>query len=132
MQHTNPRRVFWATIYVFLGVAALVAFCVEVNPEWREWFVANRPIILWCVGWSAIGIGLGLWNDRNAKDELSKSQPHYLMYFPFVWFFASVVAFTAFYTVSDGRAAYAAALAAGLAAGFSGDRLAGILRTSKP
>ena len=67
--------------------------------------------------------------------EAKKVLIHYIKYFPFVSFFASVVAFTAFHSIGgtdSGAGAYAAAIAAGLGTGFAGDRLAGILRTGPP
>jgi hypothetical protein len=77
--------------------------------------------ILWCGGWAAVGVSLGLWSNRyNTVHDISR----YFTYFVFVWVIAFLSAFVALGTFEkDIIRSYAAATLAGLIVGFMGDRL---------
>lgn len=87
-------------------------------------FISNLNGILWCTGWSAVGIGLGLWNDRENDTDRVKEHLHYITYFIFVWFIASLAGFSVF---ENGLRSYAVSALTGIAIGFTGDSLAGLL-----
>jgi len=103
-----------------------------MNPTWKDWIINNWLIILWCISWSALGIGLSLFNDRDNNSEVAKRISHYITYFPFVWFLASLLAsaYSGILTSATFEH-YAMAAAIALSTSFAGDRLAGLLKFDK-
>ena len=84
--------------------------------------------ILWCLGWAAFGVGCGLINSRyddiNKKKKEDKDikknkggHMHYILYFSFVGFIATLAALT---MIKNG---YTASALTGIVIGFTGDKL---------
>ena len=120
-------RIKWCLGFGISG-AVLITFWL-----WRqgglqkldEFFGQNIEKIWWCLGASAIGISLGLWNSRDKTEGKLKEHKHYRTYFVFVFVAASL---TAFVVLSDNSArSYAASALTGMAVGFIGDSLAGLM-----
>ncbi|MDD5505932.1 MAG: hypothetical protein PHR73_04170 [Candidatus Omnitrophica bacterium] len=96
------------------------------------------PKIIWCAGWALFGIGCGLINSRYDDINEGKSKKdrkknvggpaHYLFYFLFVGFIATLTAFVALEAYEDSEAKfYAVAALVAVVLGFTGDKLAGKL-----
>ncbi len=127
----NPVRVSWCAVYLMVGFALLFLFCNNQCPELKKLLAENSSALLWCFGWSSVGIGLGLWNDCKNPTKKAKECLHYITYFIFVLFIAALAAFVAF-SSADGLKAYAGSALTAIIIGFAGDSLAGaILRLAK-
>ena len=122
----NPKRVFWCIVYLIFGFALLFLFCNSQFPELRRLLTENLSTMLWCFGWSSVGIALGLWNDRKNTTPRVSNHAHYVTYFIFVLFVAALAAFIAF-SANDGLKAYAASALTAIVIGFVGDGLAGVI-----
>jgi hypothetical protein len=125
----NRIRWNWMRIYLCRGVLLLIAFLVVnylVVLSYLDLGLLRNIVreILWCLSWSAFGIGISLYNTREANDKRSLEQRHYSTYFLFVWGIATLSAFVALRSLkNDIIGAYAAALLAGVIIGFTGDKL---------
>jgi hypothetical protein len=96
------------------------------RPDLKQIFLDNLLKIFWCVGWSSIGIALGLWNSRTNFASHLSIHLHYVTYFIFILIFASVSAFTVSLSGKDLRS-YCASFLTAIAVGFAGDSLAGLI-----
>lgn len=110
-------------IYVIVGIVCFLWFRNIKNPILLD-YKAYLSQILWCFGWGAIGIALGLWNSRNAEGEVLDKWWHYGAYFLFVLAIAALAAFVAFEMNKTNLVlSYAVATLTGLIVGFVGDSL---------
>ena len=103
----------------------LVFFEIFGKPGWNV-LIRYLPKLLWCLGWAAMGIGLGLWNDRKNNTGNTAQHRHYFTYFIFVW---SIAFLTSFYeALANGSLrSYVLSCLTAVVIGFSGDSLAGII-----
>jgi hypothetical protein len=118
----NEKRSGCAFVCLIIWGILLALFCINKNFELIDLLRINRMLILWSATWAIFGIALGLWNSRT--DTNQRKPCHYITYYPFVWFFATVLA-VAISADASGIRLYALSLATALATGFAGDRLAG-------
>ena len=119
----NNVRILWCVCYLILGLAALITFGIRECPKLSKLLENNASYILWCTGWAAVGIALGLWNSRNDGSILHL---HYITYFVFVWFIASTAGVAAT-SIGHGLQSYAASAVVAVAIGLAGDSLAGFI-----
>lgn len=128
----NLVRLVWCGLYGLFGIIILIIFFVEKKPDFNKFFCSHYLNILWCIGWSAIGIAIGLCNSIDDKTSVTRAYLHYITYFLFVLFIASLVAFVALLSASNNYLAYASSALMATLVGFAGDRLANIiLKTGK-
>lgn len=125
----NGKRCECGFIFLIIWGILLALFCSIKGAELIEVLKTNWSLILWSVTWAALGIALGLWNSRT--DNNSRKPCHYVTYYPFVWFFATILAIAISADI-NGIRLYALSLVTALATGFAGDRLAGNIMNSKP
>ena len=117
----NEKRSGYAFIFLIIWGILLAIFCSKKGAELIEILRINWLLILWSATWAAFGIAIGLWNSRT--DNNLRKPCHYVTYYPFVWFFATVLA-VAISADINGIRLYALSLVTALATGFAGDRLA--------
>ena len=133
-------RIRWCVIYLLIGGTFLISFCIIKCPNLQKLLTENLSNILWCLGWSSVGISLGLYNSRGGiesesetgkqSETLSKNK-HYYTYYLFVLFIGVLAAFVTLLSF-DGLRGYAASALTAIIIGFTGDSLAGvILKLSK-
>ena len=92
----------------------------------NKFFSAHYLNILWVVGWSAIGISAGLCNSLDDNTSVTQPHLHYITYFLFVLFVASLGGFVVFLSaINNNLLAFASSGLTAIVAGFVGDRLAG-------
>lgn len=122
----NETRLGWGWGYGMFGVFLLLVFLIIKIPEAIDFIRNNYMSILWCAGWTAIGIGLGLYNSRTTRGAtkilgshklILESHKHYYTLFLFVLFVGTIAAFIAL------KYSYAAACLTAISIGFLGDRL---------
>ena len=130
----NPLRLTFGIIYCVFGLALILLFCLA---QWSEItiFLASKPVlmkIIWCIGWSAFGVGVGLINTRDhgaEKDQQQTGQPvekskrHYFGYYGFVLLIASLLAATAVFHDNPDAKYYSLSALLGLISGFLGYKL---------
>ena len=114
-------------IYFLLGILLLAIFCLCSSPRWMD-IIEHLSAILWCLSFSSIGIGLGLWVDpKNDPNDIKAREPlHYLTYFIFVLIISTAVSFSIF-LANTGLQAYVLSFLSSVTIGFTGDALAGII-----
>jgi predicted nucleic acid-binding Zn ribbon protein len=114
----NKVKIFFAYFY---GVLGGILLSVKIK-DMLQFLINNSSLFFWCIGWSAIGIAFGLWNDRKGG---RKNIEHYVFYFLFVLIFGSLVAliFSSFW--SGGEHPYSVSFLVAFTIGFTGDKLAG-------
>ena len=123
----NKTRVCAAITFLSIGaLAAIVWWLAFRRQQFLPTIFANREALIWSLGWTAIGIGTGLINDRNNPSNRAKNRLHYWTYFPLVLFFGTIAGITVFLKV-HGPGTYPISLLASFAIGFSGDSLAGVI-----
>lgn len=119
----NHTRIVASRIYFIVGILFLIFYVVK-NPGLLDLFKKHWVEFIWCSGWGAIGIGLGLYNSRNNNDDHCKRRGHYYLYFIFVWFIATFTAFVAFGAFENNAVrSYIFAALTGIIVGFIGDNL---------
>lgn len=121
------KRVNCAFIFLTIWGILFALFCSYKGLELIEILKINWLKILWCAVWGAFGIALGLWNSRTDNDP--RTHFHYIAYYSFVWFFATILALAVSADV-NGIRLYALSMVTALATGFAGDRLAGNIMNS--
>ena len=94
------------TLYLVIGTFILTGG-VECFHALVNWFLSDSFLSLvssftfrWCVGWSFIGIGIGLINTRNHREPGKRQQfcfwaLHYIGYYFFVLVIVSLASFLA-------------------------------------
>jgi len=119
----NRKRLDWGILYFVVGLSLLVL--MSYSPVMISWAYSNRLLLSWVVGWSAIGIGLGLINSREnggkEKGGVENEHLHYLLYFGFALFVSSLASF-AFSRNMNGLNYLQSALIA-LTLGFAAERI---------
>lgn len=126
----NKVRVGWGFLYLIVGVFLLTPrFFSLCNFDWVR---SHWGTLSWIIGWSSLGIGLGLLNSRIKPSVQTRTRMnlHYITYFIFVLFIASLAAFVAF-SARAGLRSYAASALTAIVIGFSGDSLAGLIEKLK-
>lgn len=122
----NLVRLIWCGLYGLFGIILLIIFFVIKQPNFNNFFSTHYLNILWVIGWSAIGISTGLCNSLDDKSVPARSYLHYITYFPFVLFIASLAAFVVFLSViNNNLLAFASSALTAIVVGFAGDKLAG-------
>jgi hypothetical protein len=110
----NKYRRWWSISFGVFGIMLVIIFLKR-----------ECPVGL-CVGFSAFGIGCGLYNSRTDQSERASNLLHYILYFGFVLVIATLAAFVAMGSFKDDTVrSYVAAALTGIAVGFAGDKLAG-------
>lgn len=123
----NLVRLIWCGLYGLFGIILLIIFFVEKKPDFNKFSSVHYLNIFWCIGWSAIGIAVGLCNSLDDRTSVTRAYLHYITYFLFVLFIASLVAFVAFLSASNNYLAYTSSALMAIFTGFAGDRLANII-----
>jgi len=112
-------RYKYGVTYLGIGLCLLICF----------WFIKTE--ILWCLGWAAFGVGCGLINSRY--DDINKGKEekdikknkggdmHYIFYFSFVGFLATLAALTM--NEDSSIKFYAVSALVAIVVGFTGDKL---------
>lgn len=119
----NQVRVNWCFVYLVLGLMLLTAFCLTKFLTLQDFLMLKLPLILWSASWSAVGIGLCLWNSRTSGAK--KGNTHYVTYFLFIFVFSTIAA-VAFSENVDEIQVYLKALVIALGIGFTGEKLQAI------
>lgn len=120
----------WGTAVLFTG------FCLVSSPFALIWlsrslpglvqFLSNFTMLIWCLGWTYVGIGAWLINSRDHhKKKKSSSHWHYASYFGLfaptvVTFFVLAIILDASQETLDGVGAAARAYSFGAAFGLIG------------
>lgn len=120
----NCTRLVASFIYFIYGTVTLIYFSTKRFEEIRYFFALNILIILWCSGWSAIGVVAGLWNSLDDNSSVTRQKSHYFTYFAFVLFVSSLAAFVVFLSATKSYLAYASSALVAIITGFAGDKLA--------
>ena len=89
-EELNKKRLVWGVLFCLLGLCLLISS----NFSWiREmifsWIAAHWITLSWVIGWSSIGIGIGLINSRLREKKKNKEKKesrddqhlHYTMYY---------------------------------------------------
>lgn len=122
----NLVRLIWCALYGLFGIILLIIFFVVKQPDFNKFFSTHYLNILWVVGWSAIGISAGLCNSLDDSTSVTRPYLHYITYFLFVLFVASLGGFVVFLSViNNSLLAFASSALTAIVAGFAGDKLAG-------
>ena len=119
----NRIRKCWFWVYLIAGILLLILFWIIRNPALFDILERYSSGIVWCSGWSAIGVSLGLYNSRTTTGGNSEKHHHYRTYFLFVFGIAALAAFVVFESFDKNIVSYAAAMLAGITIGFLGDKL---------
>ena len=103
--NTNQVRQTAGIVYAVLGGAMLIV-CGLIPKIFRwpaEWCVIAITIF-WCLGWSAIGIGVGLINTRkHNKTKLDRCRKHYyFLYYPFAFLLIFFASLSLSFSINDG------------------------------
>jgi hypothetical protein len=124
LSKNNVVRLRWAFLYCVLSVGLFGIFVLGKIFSLR-WDLYDE--IIWCLGCSAFGIFLGLYNSRKDHGGNTSNWKHYLTYFIAVLVLAALSAFVMFgNSIEKGfMHAYASAMLVGIVVGFAGDKLAG-------
>ena len=125
----NKTRVCAAKVFLVIGALAAIVWLIFRGQQFFAAICANRESLLWSSGWTAIGIGIGLINDKNNSSNRAKIDYHYWTYFAFVLFVGTVTGVVAFLGIKgkEKEVAYLTSSLVALAIGFSGDSLAGVI-----
>jgi hypothetical protein len=76
---TNQVRLNAGIIYFIAGVLCLILFCILKWPNIVDW-ISKQVSLLWCLGWTAVGIGCGLINTRNLDGGgIDREYKHYFL-----------------------------------------------------
>jgi len=119
----NRVRMRWFLIYLIVGILLLILFLIIRKPALLDIIQRYFSDVVWCSGWSAIGVSLGLYNSRTVTGGNSERCRHYFTYFLFVLGIATLAAFVVFESFNVNIRSYAAAMLAGITIGFLGDKL---------
>ena len=98
---TNPIRKEAGIVYYAVG--SFVLFICLVLKIWSNAGILIVTL-LWCFGWSAIGIGAGLINTRkHNKSKLDRSRKHYyLLYYPLAILIIFLTSLSVAFSINDG------------------------------
>ncbi|MBW2045591.1 MAG: hypothetical protein JRI96_12025 [Deltaproteobacteria bacterium] len=81
------KRSEWGIRYLYIGVIFILFFIIAILGSWTGWVIG----FLWCLTWSSIGIGAGLINTRNHKQDYPL---HLIGYYGFVLVVVSLASFS--------------------------------------
>lgn len=122
----NKTRVCAAKVFLGIGALAVIGWLTFRRQQFLTTIFANWEALVWSLGWTAVGIGTGLINDRNNSSKRAYNPSHYWTYFSLVLFFGTITGVAIFLEVHN-LGAYPISLLASVAIGFSGDSLAGVI-----
>lgn len=88
MNNVNWVRFGWGIFYLIAGIV-LIFISFQVL-EILKWLFVHWQDLAWVLGWSNIGIGAGLINSRNKDGKRDKDHMHYVLYFGFALFVATL------------------------------------------
>ncbi len=133
----NKKRFVWGILYLLSGFSVMIWLNITGNLNFLQFIKDYLKQILWCLGWSATGIGSGLINSRNIGVDKPESVvnkcSHYIFYFVFVLFIATLTALLTFLMIKDCIVlSYIASALVGIVIGFMGDSLAGAMERLLP
>lgn len=98
---TNRIRQEAGIVYWVIGLAVLLVFLgLKICGKASIILIT----LLWCCGWSAIGIGAGLINTRkHNKSKLDRARKHYyFLYYPLVFLMIFLAALSGAFSINDG------------------------------
>lgn len=129
-EELNKKRLAWGVFFFVLGISLLIA--PKFNHIYEmicRWIAYRWGTLLWVVGWSSIGIGIGLINSRTKekKKKEGKSRDdqnlHYITYY--LIFALSIVSLAAYALGrnDDGTLNKSLSALIGLTLGFAAERI---------
>lgn len=98
---TNPIRKEAGIVYWVVGTVVLVV-CLVLKTRSNAGSILVT--LLWCFGWSAIGVGAGLINTRkHNKSKLDRSRKHYyFLYYPLALIIIFLTSLSVAFSINDG------------------------------